>query len=161
MRLCGGCQSKMPDDVKGLCSTCKAERNKPSSGTETESIKSNVAVQRAGVYGPDLDKQNKSRKWLEFTRPRILRRDPMCKRCDVAIAQIVDHIVPAAIAVEQARASKRWLCDLWAGYYFETNLQGLCCGCHAKKTAEDMRRTEPWPNILDEYDKRPKKVWSF
>jgi hypothetical protein len=30
MRLCSRCQSKMPDDVKGLCATCKAER-KPSS----------------------------------------------------------------------------------------------------------------------------------
>jgi hypothetical protein len=158
MRLCSGCQTKLPDDWKGMCTACKRTRY----GTPVDDgIKSNVAVQRAGVYGPELDKQNKSRKWLEFTRPRILRRDPMCKRCEVAISQIVDHVIPAAIAVEQARASKRWLGDPWVGYYIETNLQGLCCGCHAKKTAEDMRRTEPWPNILDEYDKRPKKVWSF
>lgn len=157
MRLCSGCQTKIPDEPKGLCATCKADRNKPSS----DGIRSNVGVQRASVYGPELDKQNKSRKWLEYTRPRILRRDPMCKGCDKAMSEIVDHIVPAAIAVEQARVSGRWPYSPWVGYYIETNLQGLCFGCHAKKTAEDMKRIEPWPNILTAYDQQPKKVWSF
>jgi 5-methylcytosine-specific restriction endonuclease McrA len=157
MKLCSGCQTKLPDNWKGLCTACKADRNKP----VCDDIKSNVAAHRVGVYGPELDKQNKSRKWIEYTRPRILKRDPMCKRCDVELSEIVDHVVPAAIAVEQARESKRWPFDAWVGYYLETNLQGLCRGCHGKKTADDMQRKVPWPNILDEYDKRPKKVWSF
>lgn len=156
MRLCGGCRSKIPDEPKGLCPACKVARMPKDDG-----IKAHVAIQRIGVYGPELDKQNKSRKWIEYTRPRILKRDPMCKRCEIAVSEIADHVVPAAVAVAQARASGRWPLNPWMGYYIETNLQGLCRGCHAEKTAEDMRRTEPWPDILEAYDRQPKKVWSF
>ena len=156
MRLWRGCQSKMPAEAKGLCAACKGDRKPASDG-----IREHGAVQRPGIYDADLDRQNKSRKWQEYTRPRILKRDPFCRMCDTAITEIIDHKIPAAVAVEQARASKRWPYDPWIGYYLESNLQGLCRGCHAKKTADDLRRIEPWPGILDEYDKQPKKVWSF
>jgi 5-methylcytosine-specific restriction endonuclease McrA len=84
----------------------------------------------------------------------------MCARCP-ALAEICDHIIPAQIAVQQARDSKRWPFDPWVGYYLLTNLQGLCRSCHALKTIEDKLHTGEWPSVLEAYDKAPKKVWSF
>lgn len=32
---------------------------------------------------------------------------------------------------------------------------------NAAETAEDKRHVGAWPSVLEEYDKRPKKIWSF
>lgn len=157
MRLCGGCQSKVPDDVKGLCSTCKAERNESSS----DNIKSNVAVRHDGAYDEQLDALRKDRRWRERVRPRIAKRDPMCKMCDIAITEIIDHVVPAAEAIRQARESGRWPLDKFVGYFFESNLQGLCRSCHGRKTAEDKAHTGAWPDVVAKHLAQPRKIWSF
>ncbi len=55
----------------------------------------------------------------------ILRRDPICKRCNRAPSEHADHI-----------KAKRF-----GGTDEESNLQGLCAACHSRKTlTEDMRQ---------------------
>ena len=70
----------------------------------------------------------------------------MCARCNLALsANIADHIVPAGVAVQQARDSGRYPYDKYAGYYLLSNLQGLCRPCHGVKTLEDKAHVGPWP----------------
>ncbi len=59
------------------------------------------------------------RKW----RAVILARDPICKICDEAESVIADHILP----VEDG------------GDWSLENGQGVCRGCHNKKTAAETR----------------------
>jgi 5-methylcytosine-specific restriction endonuclease McrA len=158
MRLCRACQSKMPEQQKGLCDACSGSK-KP---VVSDGIRSNVAVRNDGAYDDRLDALRKDRRWREQVQPRIVKRDPMCKRCDVAPTAIVDHIVPAAEAIRQVKEDGRFgPAAPNAGYYLESNLQGLCAACHGAKTAEDKQRTEPWPSVMEAHDKLPKKVWSF
>jgi 5-methylcytosine-specific restriction endonuclease McrA len=91
----------------------------------------------------------------------VLKRKPWCSLCDRALAEIVDHIVPAWVVIAQAQASGRWPFDKWAGYYLLSNLQGLCRSCHGKKTDEDMRHVGPWPDAMEKDAAAPKKVWVF
>jgi 5-methylcytosine-specific restriction endonuclease McrA len=64
------------------------------------------------------------------------------------MSEICDHVVPAAIAIMQAQASKLYPFDKWAGYYLKTNLQGLCRPCHGLKTIEDKTHTGPWSDVV-------------
>lgn len=69
-------------------------------------------------------------KWRTKIRPRILRRDPICRctnpDCPVHRGRVsctrpsqhVDHIIPKPEGTDDA-----------------SNLQGLCDGCHSHKTA--------------------------
>src|SRR6202041_98762 len=145
MRLCGGCSSKMPDDVKGLCAACKAERQPKDDG-----IRSNAVVSHNGTYDAELDKLNKGTRWQKV-RALIVKRDPMCKRCGVARTEMVDHILPAFEVIRQAIASKLWPFEKYAGYYLQCNLQGLCCKCHAIKTAEDKQHVGTWPDVITQW----------
>lgn len=113
-----------------------------------------------GLYDDELDAQRKSGRWQRI-RAGVLQRHPMCARCEIAIAEIVDHIVPAAVAVAQARESKRYPFDRWAGYYLTGNLQGLCRSCHGIKTTEDKAHTGPWPSAVEAEANKPRNVWSF
>jgi hypothetical protein len=157
MRLCRGCRGKMPAEQKGLCDACKGS-NKP---VVSDGIRSNVPVSFNGTYDAALDALRKDSRWRERLQPRMMKRDPMCKRCDVAITVIIDHTVPAAEAIRQVWESKRFPLSPNAGYYIESNLQGLCAACHSAKTAEDKAHVGDWPSVLEKEDKRPKKVWSF
>jgi hypothetical protein len=78
----------------------------------------------------------------------------------LSITVLVDHIVPAGIAIQQARDSGRYL-DPWAGFYLLSNLQGLCAACHHLKTVEDKTHTGPWPDVLAAEDQATKKRWTF
>jgi 5-methylcytosine-specific restriction endonuclease McrA len=152
MKLCGGgCRRAIPDDAK-RCDECNAERNVTASTSDTRT--------HSNSYDEQLDAQRKSARW-QRTRTRVLKRDPFCRRCAAAIAEICDHIVPAREAIAHAQVSGRFPLDKWAGYYLETNLQGLCRPCHALKTDEDKTHTGPWPDIIAAWLLRPKKVWSF
>jgi hypothetical protein len=64
-------------------------------------------------------------RWKKQIQPMILRRDPVCKSCDVALSEIADHIVPAGVAIEQAAASGKWPLNPFAGFYLMSNLTGL------------------------------------
>lgn len=85
----------------------------------------------------------------------------MCKRCDRALTEIIDHIVPASVAIAQAQASGRFPFDKYAGYFLMSNLQGLCRKCHGAKTSEDKAHIGPWPDVMVQEDAQPRKVWRF
>jgi 5-methylcytosine-specific restriction endonuclease McrA len=145
------CQTKIPNDHKGVCDACKAERNKSVDDT---------IRQHASGYDALLDTLRKSKRWQQI-RASIMRRDVWCKRCGTNASEIVDHIVPAPIAIAQAEISGKYGFDKYAGYYLKSNLQGLCRKCHAIKTAQDKAHTGPWPNVMEKEAQQPKKVWSF
>ena len=150
MKLCGkGCGSKIPDDAR-CCDSCKAER-----GIAPDAVK----VHTTG-YTAELDKLRKSPLWQRI-RIVIVRRDPMCVRCGIAVTEIVDHVVPAAVAIMQARASGRYPYSPNAGYFFKSNLQGLCRSCHGVKTLEDKAHAGEWPDVVAIEAAAPKKKWSF
>jgi 5-methylcytosine-specific restriction endonuclease McrA len=89
-------------------------------------------------------------------------RDIICKRCNVAMSELADHIVPAGIAIEQARASGRWPFDPSAGFFLMSNLQGLCRGCHKVKTDQDKATPlSEWPDVIAKELAAPKKRWTF
>jgi 5-methylcytosine-specific restriction endonuclease McrA len=152
VRICSGagCLRAVPDDVR-LCDECKP---KP---VESDGIRSN---ERAGVYNEELDKLRKGTRWQKV-RLVVIKRDPFCKRCDQAVSEIVDHIVPADIAIRQARESRRWPLDKYAGYYLTANLQGLCRSCHGIKTVEDKAHQGEWLSVTAMVDAQPKKHWIF
>jgi 5-methylcytosine-specific restriction endonuclease McrA len=149
MRICSGagCLRTVQDDVR-FCDEC-------SDGKPGEGIRSHSNADR-DRHGP----QYGSRRWKAI-QAQVLRRDPVCKRCNTALSTIGDHIVPASQAVDQAKASGRWPYDPFAGFYLLSNLQGLCRPCHGDKTTEDKTHVGPWPDVVAAYDAMPRKVWSF
>lgn len=152
MRLCsGGCGSKVPDGVR-YCADCKP---KPA----CEDGRTHTAV-ASGTYDAELDKLNTCKRWAAV-RKRVICRDPICKRCGLRLSEIVDHIVPADVAIAQARTSGKFPFDRYAGYFLMTNLQGLCRPCHGLKTNEDKAHDAEWPNVVEKELAAPKKVWTF
>jgi 5-methylcytosine-specific restriction endonuclease McrA len=135
-----------------FCDTCKAERVKPTDQDGKQHTKTTG-------YTEDIDKQRKSARW-QRTRERAIRKCPMCARCDIALSEIVDHIVPAEVVIRQAIDSRRYPYDRWAGYYFVTNRQGLCRPCHFLKTMEDKAHVGPWRDAIAIEAAAPKRVWT-
>lgn len=164
MKLCGGgCGSKISDDAR-RCDACNAEKSgnpgedgiKVHSPFANDSIRSHTFTDRVRfhfLYG--------DRRWWERLQPLMLRRQPFCAMCQAHISEIVDHIVPAGIAIQQAQESGRWTLDKYAGFYLQTNLQGLCRSCHGKKTEQDKAHAGPWPSVVEAFDKAPQRKWSF
>jgi 5-methylcytosine-specific restriction endonuclease McrA len=152
MRLCSGagCGRKVADNVR-YCAECQPVR------ANDDGQRVHV---RPGIYGQALDRLLKGGRW-QRVRDIAIKRCPLCARCNAAVSEIVDHIIPADVAIQQARDSGRYPCDPDAGYYLMSNLQGLCRSCHARKTAEDKAHVGPWPDVLEAEAKAPKKVWSF
>ena len=70
---------------------------------------------------------NRGRRWMKL-RAQILARDPVCKACNAAASQQVDHVVPLSRGGDDSY----------------TNLQGLCISCHQAKTLAESR---PDPGI--------------
>jgi 5-methylcytosine-specific restriction endonuclease McrA len=151
MRLCSGagCGRAIKDDAK-FCDECKAERG----------ISPDVSRQHTTGYDATLDGLRKGTRWQRL-RAKIAKKFPFCARCLVSVTEIIDHIVPAAVAIMQAQASGRYPCDKYAGYYIPSNLQGLCRSCHGVKTIEDKIHVGPWPDVVAKEQAQPKKVWSF
>lgn len=151
MRMCSGCQTKVEDSVR-FCDACKAERGTP----EPDGIKQHTVSDRvryAFLYS--------HRRWHAQIRPRALRKHPFCSRCQIAVSEIIDHIVPAGEAIRQAQESGRFPFDKWAGFFLLINLCGLCRKCHAVKTEEDKAHIGAWPSVIEANDAAPKKRWSF
>jgi hypothetical protein len=75
--------------------------------------------------------------WRRRTAPYIIARDPMCKIAILcggnAPSTDVDHIVRAEIHIAQNGGD-------WAFFFDESNLQGACHACHARKTQIEQRR---------------------
>ena len=79
------------------------------------------------MRGKTATKRTRGRKWMAI-RQRVLRMEPRCVEClkagRLAQADKVDHRVP----LEEG------------GTDDESNLQGLCHPCHARKTAIEQAR---------------------
>jgi 5-methylcytosine-specific restriction endonuclease McrA len=152
MRLCGGCQSKIPDDVR-FCDVCAAERGKL---VVSDGIREHGLTDRgryAFLYA--------SERWKRNVQPKALKACPMCARCGIKVSELVDHRVPAGEAIRQAQASGLYPTSKYAGFYFTTNLQGLCYPCHGIKTIEDKLHTGEWPDVVKAEQAKPRKVFSF
>lgn len=151
MRLCSGagCGRKIPEGTR-FCDQCRTERK------AVDGIREHTASDRdtyAHLYsGP---------RWQKRIQPLALGRHPMCARCKLRLTELIDHIVPAGIAIEQARMSGKWPFDKWAGFFLMSNLQGLCRPCHHAKTLEDKLHSGEWPDVVAIEAAAPKKVWSF
>jgi 5-methylcytosine-specific restriction endonuclease McrA len=73
----------------------------------------------------------------------------------------MDHRIPAGVVILQAQESGRYT-DKYAGFFFLSNLQGLCRRCHGLKTEEDKAHVGAWPNALAiEEASHARKVFSF
>jgi len=153
MRLCSGagCGRKVADDVR-YCDECKAERG--------ETVKTDDIKNHTTGYDAELDALRKGTRWQRI-RDIAIKRCPLCARCQLAVSEIVDPIVPAGVAVQQARDSGRYPIDKYAGYYLLSNLQGLCRPCHYAKTIEDKAHVGPWPDVIAKEMSAPRKKWSF
>lgn len=112
------------------------------------------------AYDAILDAIRKGTRW-QRVRDIAIKRCPLCARCELAVSEIVDHIVPAAVAIAQAQASGRYPLDKYAGYYLISNLQGLCRACHFWKTAEDKAHVGPWRDVVAVERQRTKRVVAF
>lgn len=152
MRICSGagCLRTVPDRVR-FCDEC--------SPTKTPNATDGIR-EHSNAYDADLDKLRTSPRW-QRVRKAVVQRDPICKRCDTGLTEEVDHIVPAREAIAQARASGKYPLDRWAGYFFKSNLQGLCRKCHRAKTLEDKAHVGEWPDVIAKEATAPKKVWTF
>ncbi len=111
-------------------------------------------------YDAVLDSLRKGTRWQRI-RVQVVKRDPICRRCDLSLTEIVDHVVPAREAISQVQLSGRFPLDKFAGYYLKTNLQGLCRSCHGVKTLEDKSHVGPWPDVLAVEDAQPKHTYIF
>ena len=148
MRICSGagCLRKVREDVR-FCDDCQPTRTA-----------SDIKI-HSHAYDETLDNLRKGTRWQKL-RATIVRRQPLCARCELSITEIVDHVVPAREAISQAQLSGRYI-DKFAGYFLESNLQGLCRPCHWVKTNEDKAHTGPWPDVLAKEDAAPKRRFSF
>ena len=154
MRLCSGagCGRAIADDAR-YCAECLAERGKPvvSDGIKQHSVTDRVRY--AFLYA--------SERWKRQVQPKALKACPMCARCGIKVSELVDHRVPASVVIEQAQASGLYPQSKYAGFYFTTNLDGLCRGCHWVKTNEDKAHVGPWPDAVALEQSKPRKVYSF
>jgi 5-methylcytosine-specific restriction endonuclease McrA len=148
MRICSGagCLRAVPDDVR-FCDECKP------APIETDDIRVHTLTDReryAFLYS--------SARWTRL-RALVLKAQPFCARCNKC-TEIVDHIVPAGIAIAQARDSGKYPAK-YAGFFIRSNLQGLCRVCHYVKTLEDKTHTGKWPDVTEIEALKPPKVWTF
>ena len=153
MRICSGpgCLRTVDDAVK-LCDECKPIQ---SNDAADDGIRSHTLSDReryAAVYS--------SPRW-QRVRAQVIKRNPLCARCDLRISIIGDHIVPAGVALVQAQMSGAYPLDKLAGFFLMSNLQGLCRECHWVKTNEDKAHVGPWPDVVETERAAPKRRFTF
>lgn len=152
MRICSGqgCLRAVSDDVR-FCDECRPQTTAPTDDGIREHTLTD-AVRYHFLYA--------GARWQKV-RDLALRRCPMCARCDRIVSAIVDHIVPSGVAIQQAHDSGLYMLDRYAGFYFMSNLHGLCRPCHWVKTEEDKAHTGPWPDVVQKERDTPRKKFFF
>ena len=68
--------------------------------------------------------------WVKI-RDERLRREPWCRRCELAGQLVVENVIVDHIIPVHVRPSLRLVID---------NTQTLCRPCHAEKTEEDLKK---------------------
>jgi 5-methylcytosine-specific restriction endonuclease McrA len=149
MRICSGagCLRAVEDGVR-FCAECQPA----SSATTTEHIHTNTDRERYGFLYSSL-------RWQQL-RSTVVREQPLCAVCRRTRTAIVDHIVPAGVAVAQAQASGQYT-DKWAGFFLRSNLQGLCRSCHLWKTIDDKRHSNDWPDVTHSKEGENRRRFCF
>ena len=150
MRLCSGCQTKVPDNER-FCPECRAEKygcNPSSDGIQSHSYTDRERF--AHLYACS--------KWTKVARSQ-LKQFPVCERCRERLAAIADHFIPAGIFIALCRLQNRFPAPERA-FFWMGNLQSLCRACHEKKTEDDKAHIGPWPDLF-ENPRRESKKWSF
>jgi 5-methylcytosine-specific restriction endonuclease McrA len=151
MRVCSGagCLRAIADDAR-FCDDCK-----PTPNFVADTIREHTLTDREryrSLYS--------SPRW-QRTRLLAIKACPICARCQLSVTEIVDHIVPAGVAIQQVLDSGLYRTDRYAGFYLLSNLQGLCRPCHWLKTNEDKLHTGAWPDVIAREQAAPKRRWSF
>lgn len=149
MRLCSGCQTKVPDTVR-FCPECRAERCGKPAGDDITSHSYTDRERLAHLY-------NRA-EWTKTARIQ-LKRFPICERCGERLAEIADHFVPAGIFIALCQ-EQRGFRSAERAFFWMGNLQSLCRPCHEKKTEDDKAHAGPWPDLFANPRREPKK-WSF
>jgi 5-methylcytosine-specific restriction enzyme A len=151
VRICSGagCLRAIADDVR-YCDECR-----PTPVVVDDGIREHTTSDRERYR-----RLYSSPRWQRL-RLQAIRACPMCARCNAAITEIVDHIVPAGVAVQQVRDSGLYPTDRFAGFYVLWNLQGLCRACHWLKTNEDKLHTGSWPSVVDLLRRAKQRTYSF
>jgi 5-methylcytosine-specific restriction endonuclease McrA len=149
MRVCSGagCLRAVPDDVR-FCDECQPQPK------ADDGIRAHTLADReryAFLYS--------SARWTAL-RGLVIKSQPMCARCRTRLSVLVDHVVPAGVAVVQAQESGKYH-SKYAGFYLRSNLQGLCRPCHWTKTEEDKAHGAVWPDVVEPEAHRGMKRWSF
>jgi 5-methylcytosine-specific restriction endonuclease McrA len=150
VRVCSGagCLRAVQDDVS-LCDECRPQRS------TTDEIRVHTLTDRERYAA-----QYSSPRWQRL-RVRVVKEQPLCARCQLHITEIVDHVVPAGFAIAQARDSGKYRLDSYAGFFFRSNLQGLCRPCHYVKTVEDKAHLGAWPDVVLIELNKVKRKWTF
>ena len=150
MRVCSGpgCLRAVLDAVR-LCDECKPQ------SIDGDGIRSHTTG-----YDATLDALRKSIRWQRL-RASVIKAQPLCARCELRISEIVDHVVPALVAIAQAQLSGRYPMDKYAGYFLRSNLKGVCRPCHGAKTLEEKAHVGEWPDVVAIEAAAPKKRWTF
>ena len=145
MRICRECHGKMPESQHGVCNACAAIRSH--SVVETP-----VASREAYAH------LYQSAAWTKCSKLQR-KRFPFCERCQINLATLADHVVPAEIFIEMCREQKRFVSPE-AAFFWAGNHQSLCDPCHSKKTDEDKNHMGRWPDLFENPIRKP-KVWGF
>ena len=157
MRICSGpgCLRAVADDVR-FCDECQyPERVNDGIRRHARVTEVTLAVSDRDVYAFLYS----SHRWQRL-RALAFKRHPLCDRCGVAMTEIMDHRIPAGVVILQAQSSGRYL-DKWAGFFFMSNLQGMCRCCHYVKTEEDKAHTGAWPDAVAIECSSVKHKWTF
>jgi 5-methylcytosine-specific restriction endonuclease McrA len=149
VRICSGpgCLRAVSDGVR-FCDECKPQ------AADGDGIRSHTWTDReryAFLYS--------GARWTKLAR-QVTADQPLCARCGQRLTALIDHVVPAGVAVQQAADSGRYFYR-YAGFFLRSNLQGLCRPCHIQKTIEDKAHTGPWLSVVEREQKAKRKVWTF
>lgn len=152
MRLCSGCGTKLPEETRGRCAECQAERRPKTD----DGIKAHVSPNSPSrdIYA-ELYASPDWRKCSKLQRIRF----PFCERCERKLATLCDHLIPAVQFVEWCRTRVKFLIPTQAFFWYG-NHQSLCDSCHRLKTLEDEKNIAaggPWPDLWANPIRPPKK----
>lgn len=151
VRVCSGpgCLRAVPDDVR-YCDECKPVAVVQAGGEQVREHTLTDRERYATLYS--------AKRW-QTLRARVMREQPLCARCRRMLSEIADHVVPAGVAVAQARESGHYRMDRHAGFFLRTNVQGLCRPCHWVKTNEDKIHVGSWPDVIAIECAAPRRKW--
>jgi hypothetical protein len=177
MRLCSGCQSKVPDGVQ-LCDACRGERAAARASAPSDGIKTHVPVGVAPssfkdgirMSGSERAEEDavqaayQSQRWRKGLRPLALQKTPFCEDPSgcAEVATEVHHRIPARVLIAACRAEKLFPFESLPGFFILENLECLCKRHHSARTREEKEEAgRDWSQEIDALLARFRKKPSF